>query len=109
MTEPLKDIPAAAEWLDIPVDTLRKMVSARQVPHTRIGKHVRFAQEHLDAIVAAGEQRPRSAGAGILRLAKDPKPPPPSTPRTPPPPPAPRTPPPPRSPKQNPTGSERVA
>lgn len=47
---------AAAEWLDIPFTTLRDMVTARRVPFTKVGKHVRFGQHHLDAIVAAGEE-----------------------------------------------------
>lgn len=55
-TDDLRDIEKAAAWLGIPVETLRKKVTARAVPHTRIGRHVRFAQHHLDAIVAAGEQ-----------------------------------------------------
>jgi len=53
---PLLDIPQAAAALHIPENTLRKAVSARRVPHTRIGKHVRFTTHHIAAIVAAGEQ-----------------------------------------------------
>jgi excisionase family DNA binding protein len=49
------DFAAAAEWLDIPEKTLRVYVAARKVPHTRVGRHVRFSQAHLDAIVAAGD------------------------------------------------------
>lgn len=56
MTPLLLDIDQAAEVLNIPAGALRHAVSARTVPHTRIGKHVRFAEHHLKAIVAAGEQ-----------------------------------------------------
>jgi excisionase family DNA binding protein len=53
----LRDIEQAAEWLNIPKSTLRDYVSARSVPFTFVGRHARFAQHHLDAIVAAGEQQ----------------------------------------------------
>lgn len=59
--EPLRTIDQAAEWLGIPAHTLRKLVSARSVPHTRIGRHVRFSADHLAAIVAAGEELPATA------------------------------------------------
>lgn len=53
--EGLLDIPAAAEWLGIPEGWLRKKVTAQEVPHTRLGKHVRFSADHLREIVADGE------------------------------------------------------
>jgi excisionase family DNA binding protein len=56
VAEPLRNIAEAAEFLGIPEKTLRDKVTARLVPHTRIGRHVRFSEEHLAAIVAAGEQ-----------------------------------------------------
>jgi excisionase family DNA binding protein len=86
MCEPsLKDTRQAAEWLNIPADTLERLVSARLVPHTRIGKHVRFAQHHLDAIVAAGEEPVQDAVApAVMRHS------PPSGPSTPTPPSGPR-------------------
>jgi excisionase family DNA binding protein len=52
---PLRDIAEAAAWLSVSPSWLQKRVSARLVPHTRIGKHVRFTQDHLDQIVAEGE------------------------------------------------------
>jgi len=69
----LLDIAAAAQLLNIPEGALRKSVSARRVPHTRLGKHVRFAPHHIEAIVAAGEQEivapPRTTSAtGRSRL-----------------------------------------
>lgn len=45
----------AAVLLHVPEGWLRKKVSAQSVPHTRLGKHVRFTSEHLQQIVAAGE------------------------------------------------------
>lgn len=56
VTEGLRNIEQAAEYLNISKSTLRDMVTAHRVPHTRVGRHVRFAQHHLDAIIAAGEQ-----------------------------------------------------
>jgi excisionase family DNA binding protein len=52
----LLSIEDAARVLNVPVHWLRKKVTAREVPHTRLGKHVRFTRAHLDEIVAAGEQ-----------------------------------------------------
>lgn len=54
--KPLLDIAEAADALGVPKSWVRDAVTARRIPHTRIGRHVRFTQEHLDAIVAAGEQ-----------------------------------------------------
>jgi excisionase family DNA binding protein len=41
VAEPLRNIAEAAEFLGIPEKTLRDKVTARLVPHTRIGRHVR--------------------------------------------------------------------
>lgn len=52
----LLDIPAAAEWLNVPEGWLRKKVSAGEVQVTRLGKHVRFDADDLAAIIADGKQ-----------------------------------------------------
>lgn len=100
MSDGLKNIHQAAEWLGISWETLRKKVAAQQVPHTRVGKHIRFAQHHLDAIVAEGEvpvaKAPSRLQVVAIRAAK----PPSNPPTTPPPPAGPRTPPPPAGPKK---------
>jgi excisionase family DNA binding protein len=49
-------IAEAAEYLNVPYTWLRDKVTERQVPFTRLGKHVRFTEQHLGQIVAAGEQ-----------------------------------------------------
>jgi len=54
----LRTIAEAAEYLNVPYTWLRDKVTARQVPHTRLGRHVRFTEEHLYQIVVAGEQTP---------------------------------------------------
>jgi len=60
MTYPdgLLDITAAADWLGVRRSWLRDKVTAREVPFTRIGRHIRFTGDHLAEIVAAGEERP---------------------------------------------------
>jgi excisionase family DNA binding protein len=61
MTTPgsrLLDIDGVADLLNVPEAWLRKAVSARTVPFTKIGKHVRFTPEHIAAIIKAGEQVP---------------------------------------------------
>ena len=52
----LLDIDGLAEYLRVPRSWVRDKVTARAIPHTRIGRHVRFAPEHVAAIVAAGEE-----------------------------------------------------
>lgn len=69
MTGPLKNVEEAAAWLGIPKKTLQNMVVAGEVPHSRIGRHVRFSDEHLAEIVAAGERRPIEP-ASHLRIAE---------------------------------------
>jgi excisionase family DNA binding protein len=51
----LYTIPEAAEILHVPEGWLRKKVTAGVVPHTRLGKHVRFTADHLQTIVRQGE------------------------------------------------------
>ena len=61
----LLSITEAAIYLNVPEGWLRKKVSAKGVPFTRIGKHVRFTPEHLAAIVANGQSPsagPRARG-----------------------------------------------
>jgi excisionase family DNA binding protein len=54
----LYTIAEAARVLRVPEGWLRKKVTAGVVPHTRLGRHVRFTDDHLWRIVADGEQRP---------------------------------------------------
>lgn len=57
----------AARLLNIPKSWLRKKVAARAVPFTRLGRHVRFTEEHLRSIVARGEQTPLVVPARLRR------------------------------------------
>lgn len=92
----------AAEWLGVSWETLRKKVAAREVPFTKVfGTQVRFTQEDLDAILAAGRQKvataPSHAQVVAIRAATN-NPPKTEPPRNPPA--GPRTPPPPAGPKK---------
>jgi excisionase family DNA binding protein len=69
VSDGLRDIEAAAKWLGIPKKTLQNYVTARSVPFSWVGKHVRFSQAHLDAIVAAGEQPVIDAPGRSVRAA----------------------------------------
>lgn len=52
----LLTIDEAAEYLHVPARWVADAVRARRVRCTRIGKHVRFRMEHLEELIAAGEQ-----------------------------------------------------
>lgn len=43
-----------AELLGIPEGWLTKAVTARLIPHTRLGKHVRFSEQDIAEIVESG-------------------------------------------------------
>lgn len=44
----------AADMLQVPVSWLRKKASARAVPCTFVGRHLRFSHADLTGIIAAG-------------------------------------------------------
>ncbi|MCP2339240.1 helix-turn-helix domain-containing protein [Actinomadura rupiterrae] len=52
---------AAAELLQVPESWLRKKAGARLIPCTFVGKHLRFSEADLAAIVASGKRAPRGA------------------------------------------------
>lgn len=67
----LMGIEEACAVLGIPSTTLARMVTAGDVPHTRIGKHVRFAPGHIGAVILAGErpaQHAEARGSARTRL-----------------------------------------
>ena len=49
-------IDEAATYLNVPARWVAEAIRQRKVRCTRIGKHIRFRVEHLDELVAAGEQ-----------------------------------------------------
>lgn len=48
MTNKLMKSKAAAEYLDMSLDTLYYFVSTRQIPHLKIGGRLRFRQDQID-------------------------------------------------------------
>lgn len=54
----LLTIAEAATVLNVPENWLRKKVTSGDVAHTRLGRHVRFTDAHLDQIIEEGEQQP---------------------------------------------------
>lgn len=55
--EHLLDITGLAEFLGVRRTWVRDQVTARAIPFTKIGRHVRFTEDHVRQIVAAGEQK----------------------------------------------------
>jgi excisionase family DNA binding protein len=46
----------AAELLTVPESWLRRQAGRRRIPCTYVGRHLRFSDRDLDAIIAAGAQ-----------------------------------------------------
>lgn len=69
---PLLNIDEAAAYLNVPARWVADAVRQRKVRCTRIGKHVRFRIEHLDELIAAGEQ-PVTTPAQPLTVVPQPR------------------------------------
>ncbi|WP_223203735.1 helix-turn-helix domain-containing protein [Cellulomonas soli] len=54
------DSAGLAAVLGIPRSTVERMAAAGQVPHLRVGKHIRFTPGHLGEIITDAERRPRA-------------------------------------------------
>lgn len=54
--QPLLTIDEAAAYLNVPARWVAEAVRVRRIRCSRIGKHVRFRPQHLDELIAAGEQ-----------------------------------------------------
>lgn len=65
---PLYDVEGAAAYLNIPARWVADAVRDGKIRHERFGKHIRFAQEHLDEFLAACEQ---PVTASVVRLKRD--------------------------------------
>ncbi|MFF4483873.1 helix-turn-helix domain-containing protein [Streptomyces sp. NPDC001520] len=52
----------AAALLQVPASWLRKKSAAGRIPSTRVGPHLRFSTEDLNAIIRSGSQRPDHHG-----------------------------------------------
>lgn len=59
MTAPRLHTAAQAEaLLNLPRRHLERRATAGAVPHTRVGRYIRFSDADLDAIIAAGQVTP---------------------------------------------------
>lgn len=56
----LRSFLEAAAYLNVSESWLRKKVAARQIPHTRLGRNVRFSDDDLDRIVTMNRVEPTS-------------------------------------------------
>lgn len=53
-TDKLLTMREAADYLDVTYDWLQRQVSAGRVPHTKLGRLIRFAPAHIEHIVNYG-------------------------------------------------------
>jgi excisionase family DNA binding protein len=68
---PLHTPAEAARLLAVPESWLRRQVTARLVPHTRLGKHLRFSHADLVLIATAAARPAGVAGAaGVVEAAR---------------------------------------
>jgi excisionase family DNA binding protein len=73
---PLHTPPEAARLLAVPESWLRRQVTARLVPHTRLGKHLRFSHADLVVIATTAPAPPGSPGRrAVPHRVADPAPP----------------------------------
>jgi excisionase family DNA binding protein len=56
LPERLLTMQEVADYLGVSLYWMRDSVRYHRVPHSRIGKHVRFTREHVQQIILAGEQ-----------------------------------------------------
>lgn len=66
MDKPL-DIPGLAEFLGVSESWIYKRAAARLIPHSRVAGQIRFTEEHVQQILASGEQPLTAAPAVGIR------------------------------------------
>ncbi|MFG3369629.1 helix-turn-helix domain-containing protein [Streptomyces sp. NPDC048156] len=54
----------AAQVLQVPPSWLRKKAAADAIPHTRVGRHLRFSARDLRRLIADGQRGPTDAPNG---------------------------------------------
>ncbi|WP_405598127.1 MULTISPECIES: helix-turn-helix domain-containing protein [unclassified Streptomyces] len=54
----------AARVLQVPPSWLRKKAAAGAIPHTRIGRHLRFSAHDLHRLITTGQREPTDARHG---------------------------------------------
>ncbi|MFB7715360.1 helix-turn-helix domain-containing protein [Streptomyces sp. NPDC056105] len=60
--------------LQVPPSWLRKKAAAGAIPHTRIGRHLRFSAHDLHSLIDAGQRGPRRGSARVTTRTRDPLP-----------------------------------
>lgn len=63
-------VPELAEHLHLSVSWVQKQCAARTIPHTRVGRQIRFTAEHVEQILAAGEQPVARANVAPIRVRR---------------------------------------
>jgi excisionase family DNA binding protein len=53
MPEPLLSVREVAEWLNVSADCVYRLVAARELPHCRVGKAIRFERRDVAAYLEA--------------------------------------------------------
>jgi len=66
-SERLMTTQEAADLLNVSYDWLKKATQKRTVPHTRMGRSVRFSQAQIDDIIANGARRAIALPRGSSR------------------------------------------
>ena len=67
---PLLNTDEAAAYLNVPARWVADAVRQRKLRCTRIGKHVRFRIEHLEELIAAGEQPVTNAAQPVALVSQ---------------------------------------
>jgi excisionase family DNA binding protein len=62
--KPLKDIKFAADFLNLPIPSIRGKISRREIPFIKIGRRVLFDFEDLQAFVEKLKVQPRTRRGG---------------------------------------------
>jgi excisionase family DNA binding protein len=60
MCDEIMDPQALALYLKVDVKTINYLVDIKRLPHSKIGRNIRFKKESIDAWVKAIEVRPES-------------------------------------------------
>lgn len=57
-----------AELLDVSVSWVQKQCAARAIPFTKVARQIRFTDDHVRQILAAGEQVPTGAPSRVVPI-----------------------------------------
>lgn len=57
-----------AELLDVSESWVQKKCAARAIPFTKIARQIRFTEDHVRQILAAGEQTPITTSVSVVQI-----------------------------------------